>query len=284
MNHTRRISAAATLLALLLPVLGHAQAQDQALDSLLRRTGVKVTQFLDRLADVKCREDILQEKLDPKGKAEEKVQSQFEYLVVTENQGNEPMLYESREVLREGHEKKNVPLLVTNGFATQLLVFHPYYQPSFSFDRLPDAHLNGKTYVQVHFQHIKGRLTPAVLLLRGREYPLSLSGTARIDPATGDIDQITTELAESMQDLGLKSYSSQVIYSPVAFQDQGGSYVLPAQATVEVSTPRQRWKNVHHFTNYQHFSVTVTEKVHVEKLKEQESQKDQEGQKEQKKE
>lgn len=273
MNQTRRNLATVALLVLL-PSLARAQSQSETLDSLLRRTGVRVTQFLDQFADVKCNEEVLQEKLDQKGKAEEKVQSTFQYLVVTQNQGNEPLLYESREALREGHAKKNVSLLVTNGFATQLLVFHPYYQTSFSFDRLPDAQVNGKTYVQVHFQHIKGRMTPAVLLLRGREYPLSLSGTARIDPATGDVDEITTELAESMEDLGLKSYSSQVLYSPVTFQGQGDSHVLPAQATVEVSTPRQHWKNVHRFTNYQRFTVTVTEKVHTEKVKDQESEKD----------
>lgn len=270
MRHFR--TAPAAVLLLLLPALGRAQDQKETLDSLLRRTGVKVTQFLDQLADVKCSEEVLQEKLSQKGKTEEKVQSQFEYLVVTQSQGNEPLLYESREAVREGHSKKNVSLLVTNGFATQLLVFHPYYQSSFSFDRLPDAHLNGKTYVQVRFQHIKGRLTPAALLLRGREYPLSLSGTARINPSTGDVEQIATELAESMEDLGLKSYSSQVLYSPVAFQGQAGSYLLPSEATVEVDTPKQRWKNVHRFTNYQRFSVTVTEKVNVDKLKEQEQE------------
>lgn len=274
MNRTKSLAAAVGVFVFLLPALARAQDHDQALDSLLRRTGVKVTQFLDQLADVKCNEDVVQEKLNDKGKTEEKVQSLFEYLVVTQSQGNEPLLYESREAVREARSKKNVSLLVTNGFATQLLVFHPFYQSSFSFERLPDAHLNGKTYVQVHFQHIKGRLTPAALMLRGREYPLSLSGTARINASTGDIEQITTELADSMEDLGLKSYRSQVLYAPVTFQNQT-SYVLPSQATVEVDTPRQHWKNIHHFSNYERFSVTVTEKVNVEKLKEQE----QEGQK-----
>jgi hypothetical protein len=275
MRSSTRTLAAACLL-LLLPALALAQAPNEPLDSLLKHTGAKVAQFLDQLADVKCSEEVLQEKFGEKGKTEEKVQSLFEYLLVTENQGNEPLLYESRETKREGHSKKDVSLLVTNGFATQLLIFHPYYQQSFAFDRLPDAHLNGKTFMQVHFQYIKGRLTPAVLLLRGREYPLPLAGTARINAATGDVEQITTELAASMEDLGLRSYRSEVLYAPVAFQGREGSYTLPQQATVEVSTPRQRWKNVHRFTNYERFSVTVTEKVNTEKLKEQEGQKEKE--------
>src|SRR5512146_1067275 len=105
MNQTRRNLATVALLVLL-PSLARAQSQGETLDSLLRRTGVRVTQFLDQFADVKCNEEVLQEKLDQKGKAEEKVQSTFQYLVVTQNQGNEPLLYESREALREGHAKK----------------------------------------------------------------------------------------------------------------------------------------------------------------------------------
>jgi hypothetical protein len=266
---------ATSLLLILLTAAARTQTPSEPLESVLKHTGVKVTQFLDQFADVKCNEEVQQEKFTEKGKTEEKVQSVFEYLVVTQTQGGEPLLYESRETRREGHVKKNVSLLVTNGFATQMLVFHPYYQPSFAFDRLPDVHVNGKTYIQIHFQHIKGRMTPAALLLRGKEYPLSLSGTARINAANGDVEEITTELAVGMEDLGLKSYRSQVMYAPVAFP-QGGSYLLPAVANVEVSTPKQRWKNIHRFTNYQRFSVTVTEKVNTEKLKEQENQKDKE--------
>jgi hypothetical protein len=262
-------------LLIVLAVAARAQTPSEPLDSVLKHTGVKVMQFLDQFADVKCSEEVQQEKFTDKGKSQEKVQSSFEYLVVTQIQGNEPLLYESRETKREGHMKKNISLLVTNGFATQMLIFHPYYQPSFAFDRLPDAHLNGKTYIQVHFQHVKGRMTPAALLLRGKEYPLSLAGTARINAQTGDLEEITTELAVGMEDLGLKSYRSQVLYAPVALP-QGGTYLLPALATVEVSTPKQRWKNVHRFTDYQRFSVTVTEKVHTDKLKEQENQKEKE--------
>ncbi len=35
-----------------------------------------------------------------------------------------------------------------------------------------------RTLIPIHFEHIKGRRTPAALALRGREYPLELKGTA----------------------------------------------------------------------------------------------------------
>lgn len=244
-----------------------AVADPDSLDQLLVRAGVKVTQFLNQLADVRCNEDVDQEKLTPKGKTEERVQSSFEYIVLTQSQGDEPVLYESREALKESRSRKNVSLLVTNGFATQLLIFHPYYQPSFSFERIPDIRINGRNYIQIRFRHITGRPAPAALLLRGHEYPLSLAGIARIDPETGAVDHIVTDLAASMEDLGLKSFHSEVDYAAVAFGNPSKTYLLPAQATVEVRTQRQRWKNVHRFSNYRLFSVSTTENVDVEKIK-----------------
>ena len=74
-------------------------------------------------------------------------------------------------------------MLVTNGIATVLLVFHPYYRDSFKFEIGPDEMVNGKPAIPVHFTHIPGRRTPAALALRGREYPLDLEGTAWLDRA-----------------------------------------------------------------------------------------------------
>jgi hypothetical protein len=104
-------------------------------------------------------------------------------------------------------------------------------------------------------------------LLRGREYPLSLSGTARIDPITGIVEHIETDLGSTMEDLGLKGLHSEVDYSAVGFPPDAKTYWLPAQAVVEVNTAKQHWKNVHHFTNYHLFSVSTTESVDLDKLK-----------------
>jgi hypothetical protein len=242
-------------------------AQDASLDELLKRSGGGVVQFLEQLGSVTCSEQVLQEKFDPKGKVAERLQSSFEYLVLQQNEGSEPVLYESRQATKEAHSKKNISLLVSNGFATELLVFHPYYQPSFTFERLADVQVNGKTYAQIRFLHVKGRPTPAALQLRGRDYPLSLTGTALIEPASGVVERISTDLGISMEDLGLKRFHSDVEYAPVGFARQTKTYWLPAQATVEVDTPKQHWKNVHHFSGYHLFSVSTSEEVDVSKAK-----------------
>jgi hypothetical protein len=103
--------------------------------------------------------------------------------------------------------------------------------------------------------------SPAALALRGREYPLDLSGVAWIEPATGIIGKIDAGLATSMEDIGLKSMRSEVQFHPVPFANSKDVYWFPAQASVEVETPRQHWRNTHNFTDYKQFSVSTEEKV-----------------------
>jgi hypothetical protein len=245
-------------------------AQQGSLDELLNRAGTSVTRFLDHMNSVTCREEVVQEKLNARGKAEERLQSSFDYLVLLQSQGSEPQLYESRQPVKEARTKKSVSLLVSNGFATELLIFHPFYQPSFTFQRLPDVQVNGKTFAQIHFLHVKGRPTPAALQLRGRDYPLSLAGIARIDLASGAVEHVATDLEISMEDLGLKSFHTEVDYTPITFAQQEGAFWLPNEATIEVESASQHWKNIHRFIDYHRFSVTTTQEVDVGKIKQKE--------------
>ena len=152
-------------------------------------------------------------------------------------------------------------MLVSNGFATLFLVFHPYYSSGFEFTDLGAEQLDGHPFHKVQFKHIAGMRSPAALALRGREYPLDLAGVAWIDPQTGVIGKIDAGLGSSMEDIGLKSMHSEVQFQPVPFKNSKDVYWFPAQASVEVETPRQHWRNTHDFTDYKRFSVSTEEKV-----------------------
>ena len=47
------------------------------------------------------------------------------------------------------------------------------------------------------------------------------------------------QAANSMEDIGLKSCAPEVQFQPVPFKDAKDVYWFPAQASVEVETPRQ---------------------------------------------
>lgn len=239
-----------------------ARAANDDLDDLLARTSQQVAAFLDQFSEVKCTEQVTQEKLGKGEKVELKEESAYDYLVILSNAGGELSLNESRLAVHESKpDKKNTPLLVSNGFATLFLVFHPYYADSFRFTALKDDVVVGRLVRQVAFLHIPGTRSPAALALRGREYPLELSGTAWIDPQTGAITKMTAGIGASMEDVGLKTLRSEVEFAPVPFRNMKQIYWFPAQARVEVQTPRQHWRNIHRFTDYKRFSVSTEEQV-----------------------
>jgi hypothetical protein len=237
-------------------------AGDQ-LDAVLERTSKYVSSFLDVISEMNCTEHVLQEKLASNGKVVEKQESTFDYLIILSTSGGELNLVESRIAPEEArHEKKpRGPLLISNGFSTLFLVFHPYYSASFQFAREGEETLEGRALTRIHFQHISGTRSPAALAVRGREYPLDFYGTAWIDPATGVIARLTANVDSGMEDVGLRALRSDMRFAPVAFHHSPESFWLPARATIEVESRHQHWRNTHQFSNYKRFAVDTKEQV-----------------------
>jgi hypothetical protein len=241
------------IFALLLSLMTNVSAQQPP--DILSLAQHNVSEFLNLFSEVKCTELVAQEKLNAKGKTEYQEQSRFDYLLIADSSDADLSLQESRLEEKGPDHKKNVSLLVTNGFATLLLIFHPYYQESFDFSGPEEATVNGQPLVKIRFRHVTGKRTPSVLILRGREYPLEMMGTAWLDPKSGHIVRIEADLQDQMGDIGLRTLHSDVLYSPVHFHDVAAPSWLPQKAIIEVETAKQRWRNTHQFSNYQHFGV-----------------------------
>lgn len=235
----------------------------QRLNDLLERTAGQTSVFLDQFSDVKCTEQVRQEKLGKDNKVELKEESTYDYLVILTNSGGELSLSESRIPVHEAKkDRKNTSMLLSNGFATLFLVFHPIYADAFKFTLAEQDVVAGRTLQKITFQHITGMKSPAALALRGREYPLELTGTAWVDPETGSIAKIEAGIADTLQDVGLKTLDSEIDFAPLTFADsKQPPYWFPTQARVEVETVRQHWRNLHQFIGYKKFSVSTEEKV-----------------------
>lgn len=228
------------------------------LDDLLSRTSTRVTKLVDQFSNVQCIEQVEQEKLRADGKVERKEESTFNYLILLWDDAGDLRLQESRIPVHEAKaDKRNTPMLLSNGFATLFLVFHPAYIGSFRFADAGAETMNGRMLEKISFEHVSGMRSPAALALRGREYPLELSGTAWIDSTTGDIVKIEAGIGETLTDVGLKALSSAIEFIPQKFGTQ--NYWLPSLASVDVETPRQHWHNTHRFTDYKAFSVSSEE-------------------------
>jgi len=254
-------------LAGLLISTGIAIAQTPAtepLDKILDRTSQRVSEFVDQFSNVKCTEQVTQQKLRPDGKVEIEEQSSYDYLVILTNAGGDISLNESRLPVKEAKAERRrqpVSMLLSNGFATLFLVFHPAYINNFEFTDAGSDSIDGYPARKIHFQHVHNTRSVAALALRGREYPLELSGTAWVDPGSGDIMQIDAGIASTLADIGMKTLQSSVRFSPVAFARDQAPFWFPTEAVVEVETPKQHWRNTHRFSAYRQFSVTTEEHV-----------------------
>lgn len=233
------------------------RAGDVVLQDLLARAGKHVEAFWSQLEEVVCSEQVSQSKIGQKGKVLYHQESVFDYLIMPQKDAENLSLIESRQMQKQNGNAKNLPLLITNGFSTLELIFHPYYQGSFEYSLLPAEPLNGKNMVRARFRHVRGTRSPSVLRLRGRDYPLDMEGTAWIDPDSGAIARIEAGLVAPMDDVGLRILHCDVRYSPIRFRSADEAYWLPVSAEIEAETPKQHWRNIHQFTKYKRFSVTT---------------------------
>jgi hypothetical protein len=217
--------------------------------------------FWKQFTSVTCIEKIAQEKLGKKGNREYLRRSTFDYLVLSNAQGDAISVEESRLEQGKSGKVKNIPLMIANGLPMLLLVFHPYYEEDFEYRLQGEELVDGSRLVKIGFRHIPGMRSTTALRLRGKDYPLDLQGTAFIDPQTGTIHRIVAGIAGPMSDFNLKSLEMDVQYAPFEFPPATRFYWLPSTATVDVHTELQHWRNIHQYSNYKRFTVATEEKV-----------------------
>jgi hypothetical protein len=243
-----------SLITLLIPAVLAAQSAVPA--NLVDQAQKQVVTYIGKLADLHCTEEVVQEKLKPGGGTMLSSKSQYDYFLYMQGDSYDFQLSESR--LEVGTQKAaRQPLLLTNGFSTLLLVFHPYYRNAFEFNAEPEETLEGRSVVPVHFSHISGARTPAALAMRGREFPLDLEGTAWLDAKSGQVVRMDASLEHEMADVGLKSLKIRVDYQPSPKSTD--HFMVPAKAVVDLETPRQHWRNTHMFHNYKLFSTEANQ-------------------------
>ncbi len=222
----------------------------------------QVLAYVAKLADLHCAESVVQQKLNKNGRVEVTDQSNFDYLIMMQGDTDGFQMNESR-IENVSTKHKALPLLVTNGFSTLMLIFHPYYRDSFRFETGPEQIVNGRQLLSLHFAYLPGTRAPAALALRGREYALELEGTAWLDSTTGDVVSIEAALMRDMSDVGLHSLRVHVEYKLTNLGKEAGEMMLPSLAVIDVETPRQHWRNTHSFTNYRTFSTDSEQEPNV---------------------
>ena len=237
-----------------------AAAASPSLDVLVRARKY-VQEYFDKFSDLACKESVTQVVLNNSGHTIYRENSAFDYQFQVTSTSGTVKFNETRETRNPAYRDPARTLLVTTGFASLLLVAHPMYEASYVFEPAGSETIGGVFYTMIRFVPVPGAASPASLRLRGKNYPLPMSGTLWVDPQSGAIVKLEAKVDSSLSDVGLAGMRSEVHYAPHSFRDPAESIWIAESAVIDVDTPRQHWRNLHKFSDYKRFNVNVHEEI-----------------------
>ena len=222
-----------------------------------QRARSSVEKFFEQATNVVCTENVSQGIVGKNGKVNYSEDSVFDYQLQANTSTGSLRLVESRDTRKAAFRDSSRTLLITNGFTSMLLIMHPSYESSYTFEPAGQESMDGVTYDKIQIKAVPGAASPAALQLRGQNYPLPLSGTIWIEPQSGAVAKLVAFVDSNLSDLGFKAMRSEIHYAAVRFHEPEESYWMPVSAVIDVETPRQHWRNIHRFTGYKRFRATI---------------------------
>jgi hypothetical protein len=223
----------------------------------LSRARATVEKFFEQAANVVCTENVTQALVGKNGKASYREESVFDYQLQANPNSGSLKLVESRDTRKAAFRDSSRTLLITNGFTSMLLIIHPSYETNYTFEPAGEELIDGVAFAKINFKFVPGASSPAALQIRGKNYPIPLSGTIWIEQQSGAVAKLVATMDSSLSDLGLHGMRSEIHYATVHFHDPEESYWMPLSAIIDVETARQHWRNIHRFTGYKRFRATI---------------------------
>jgi hypothetical protein len=240
---------------------GEIAAVDSPSFDALARARKHVEEYFEKFSDLTCKESVTQFVLNGGGHTIYRENSAYDYQFQASSTSGTFKFTEARESRNPAYRDPARTLLVTTGFAGLLLVAHPMYEASYVFEPAGSDTIDGVSYAKIHFSPVPGASSPASLRLRGKNYPLPMSGMLWVEPQSGAIVKLEAIVDSGVSDLGLTAMRSEVHYALHRFREPAESIWIADSAVIEVETPRQHWRNQHRFSDYKRFNVNIHEEM-----------------------
>ncbi|MFZ0960123.1 MAG: hypothetical protein WAO35_04405 [Terriglobia bacterium] len=238
------------------------------LDSILQKTGSNVEAFFRGFQNATSHERIEEEQIGKGGNVKRAPEQTFHYLLLTAPYQGGMSLDEYR-TNQEGAVTAPVGLgegfMLTAGFASASLVFHPDYQAGAKFKLLGRTKVDGVDCDVVAFAQVpeKAKMFERFSTNSGTALVLH-QGVAWINPADSRIVRLRTDLLQSLPKLRLQRETTEIRYSLVQFKDVPTPVSMPAQVTVTVEWKGKTFRNLHQYSDFRLFNTAVQEKRKAE--------------------
>jgi len=235
------------------------------LDPILTAVGKNVWEFFRNFPNTTSLEEIHQEKLKGNGRGGERQDQKFHYLCVTPAQAWGPGFSEYRANLSGDAGQPGgltEGFMLTSGFASASLIFHPVYQSEATFRYLGRQKVNGR---DTHVVAFAQRPTHAHLYGSFKEGQIQVTtftqGLAWIDSQNYQIVRLRTDLLKPLPEVALKRQTTQIDFSEVHFKSLPEGFWLPREVAVTVDWHGRVLRNDHEYSDFKVFNVDATQKV-----------------------
>jgi hypothetical protein len=240
--------------------------KDQApLDSILNAVGKRVEAYFRNFPNTVSLEKIHQAKLSHKGKVGATLDQKFHYLCLTPTEGSEMGFAEYRaNLLGDGGQPHGLSdgFMLTSGFASASLLFHPLYQAETVLRYLGRQKINGRDTLVVAFAqrpekaHVNG-----MFKVGDATMPTFSQGLAWVDSESYEIIRLRTDLLKPLPEMRLEKQTTEIDFSENHFKSLAEGFWLPQQVKVSVDWNGKSLRNQHEYSDFKLFNVGATEKV-----------------------
>ena len=241
-----------------------ATSQEQ-LDSILSAVGKNVAKAFQNFPNTVSLEQIHQEKLRRNGKVGGAQDEKFHYLCLAPADAWGPSFTEYRADLsgQESHPHGlQEGFMLTSGFVSAALIFHPAYQAETTFRYLGRQKVNGRdTFVIAFAQRPeKARLYGIFKSAETRMTTFS-QGLAWVDSTGYQIIRLHTDLLLPLPQIELEKETTKIDFGEVHFSRIAEAFWLPQDVTVSVVWNGRYLRNEHQYSEFKLFNVEATEKI-----------------------
>jgi len=229
----------------------------------LERAESRIQEFVRDVDRFTATESLTHESINKRGQTSAPVGRKFDYVV-------------SIQEVRKGHlgvvEYRNGGLameqfpggIVTFGLPALVLIFHPYYAPSYEMTCEGSARTNEQLMWLVHFRQKPDKPNEIKTYqsgLHGATHSVGLKGRAWIAADSYQIVRMETDLVEPMPQIQLLAEHTAIEYGPVKFRDRDKELWVPLSAEVYFVWRGQQVHRRHSFDHYMLFTVGEKQRI-----------------------
>ncbi|HEY2821586.1 MAG TPA: hypothetical protein VGJ06_11145 [Candidatus Acidoferrum sp.] len=237
-------------------------AEDQKqLPMILGRTGASVDSFIENVGDLIANEDVTQQRLDNNGKIKAKERIKDDYLIL--HHGQEWGAGAEYRMDKNGNRLKAIGLekgfLVTSGYALSSMSFATNKQSQSNYLYLGDQKIGARDAFVLAYAERPGKVSFTSIMrgAGGHEVDLLIQGVLWIDKSSCQILRKRSDLIAPSTEIRLEQLITDVTFSPVQLKDNPALLWLPIDVAVFIEIANEKYRNLHHYTNYRRYQVAV---------------------------